>query len=66
MDHVRVERDVVVAEEEEGGAFDHSQRLVTGGSVARLPGKHPHERFGEKPAHTHRRVEFVVGDQDED
>ena len=38
VDHVRIERDVVVAEEEEGGPFDHPQRLVTGGRVPRPPG----------------------------
>jgi hypothetical protein len=55
-----------MAQKEEGGAFDHPQRLVAGGRVPRPPRKDAHERLGKDTAHPHRRIEFVVGDQDQD
>jgi hypothetical protein len=66
VDHVGVERTVVVAEEEEGSALDHSQRLVTGRRIPRSSRQQAHERLGKDPAHPHRRVGFVVRDQDQD
>ncbi len=51
VDGVAVQGHVVVAQQVEGGALDHAQRLVGGGGVAGAPGEMADEGVGEDPAH---------------
>ena len=51
VDGVRIERHVVVAQQVERGALDHTERLVRRRGVARAPGEVAHEGIGEDPPH---------------
>ena len=64
---VGVERDVVVQEEEEGGALHHAQSLVGGRGVAGVARQVAHEGIGEDPGHPLDDLGIVLpGRQDED